>query len=287
MKVFLTGATGFIGNYLIKELIDAGYDVIFLSRYRKEKFYDDNSKVIQINKDISMLTPNDLKDVSVIIHLACAGVSPKKASFQEILKVNVEASAHLMNIGKLSKVDKYIYAGTCHEYGLSCNDYKFIPANASLLPLTLYASSKVSGFLFANSIAKIEGLKLIYARIFTAYGKGQNIKNFWPSLRKAALSGENFLMTQGRQIRDFIHASSVAKDLLNLISYNGVKNGEPLVLNIGSGQELSLADFAKREWFNLNAKGRIIFGAIEERINEPVRIVPELDDILNIRRIFK
>ena len=66
MKVFLTGATGFIGNYLIKELIDAGYDVIFLSRYRKEKFYDDNSKVIQINKDISMLTPNDLKDVSVI-----------------------------------------------------------------------------------------------------------------------------------------------------------------------------------------------------------------------------
>ena len=67
---------------------------------------------------------------------------------------------------------------------------------------------------------RIKKIILTYNRIFSAFGEGQFIENLWPSLRKAAMNGENFNMTSGKQIRDFIEVKKIALNFLEDLNFN-------------------------------------------------------------------
>lgn len=277
MKILVTGGSGFLGRYVMRELMNRNIEVNAIHRGDNKNLSKQFNKVNFIKKEISEISQHDFEGIFGVIHLASAGVSPKKASIKDLLEVNIKSSADILNFGSLANVKRFIYAGTCHEYGLSANDYDFIPTNAPLKPQTLYGASKASGFYVSNIIAKEKNLELVYARIFSAYGEGQNINNFWPSLKKAALSGKDFFMTSGKQIRDLIPVEKVASALVDNLKRNDVSPGKPLIVNIGSGKEVSLAEFAKKEWNRLEAKGKLNIGALKDRGNEPSRFVPKLE----------
>ena len=59
-------------------------------------------------------------------------------------------------------------------------------------------------FLLLNEIAKQHDIESFYGRIFTAYGEGQSADNLLPSLKKAALNGDDFVLNKAHNIRDFI-----------------------------------------------------------------------------------
>ena len=60
-----------------------------------------------------------------------------------------------------------------------------------------------------------------------------------------------------------------------------VKNGIPNVYNIGSGESISLYDFAMKNWIKWKSKGRILRGAYEDREDEVYRFVPDLTGLTN------
>jgi nucleoside-diphosphate-sugar epimerase len=127
-------------------------------------------------------------------------------------------------------VRRFVLAGSYAEYGLSADRYDFIPADAPLLPSTPYAASKAAGFIVANTFAIEKSIELYYLRIFSAYGEGQYINNFWPALRAAALSGADFPMTLGGQVRDFIPVERVAETFLcSIEGSSSVQKGVPFV----------------------------------------------------------
>ena len=109
---------------------------------------------------------------------------------------------------------------------------------------------------------------MFYGRLFSVYGDGQYCRNFWPSHKKAALE-DDFKMTSGEQIRDFIHIDDVISELLLGCSRTDLIPGKIHVKNIGSGNQLKLVDFAKSEWNRLNAKRKLLPGLLESRLNEP------------------
>jgi nucleoside-diphosphate-sugar epimerase len=150
--------------------------------------------------------------VDAVIHLASAGVSPKQASWSELVQVNVAGSLRLLELAAEVGVHRCIVAGTSHEYGNAARRFDAIPPDASLEPLSAYGASKAAAFQLLRAFAIERRLELFYGRIFSAYGEGQYEANFWSSLRRAALAGEDFAMTSGRQISDFI------KNLLHIIA---------------------------------------------------------------------
>ena len=97
---------------------------------------------------------------------------------------------------------------------------------------------------------------------------------FWPRLLKASFNNEDFPMTKGEQIRDFIPVEDASKKLFNIAkSLSELKSGG-VVKNIGTGVPLSLLDFATKEWDKRNSKGKLIPGAIPYREKEIMRYVP-------------
>ncbi|KAF0653407.1 nucleoside-diphosphate-sugar epimerase [Cyanobium sp. Copco_Reservoir_LC18] len=277
MRLFLTGGTGFIGSHVLAAALAAGHQVRALRRSPA------SAPVIPLpgepewcQGDLASLEAPALEGVEAVLHLASAGVSPKPASWEELVQANVAGSLRLLERAAAAGVRRCVVAGSSHEYGNAARRLDAIPPDAPLEPLSPYGASKAAAFQLLRAFAIAEGLELFYGRIFSAYGEGQFEGNFWPSLRRAARSGDDFPMTSGRQVSDFIPVAEVSDHLLAACARPDVAAGAPLVVNIGSGAATSLLAFAEAEWERLGATGRLRPGVLPDRPDQIERYVPDL-----------
>ena len=275
-NIFVTGGTGFIGSYFLKEALKERFNLFCIRRENSKTKIKLKKSPIWISGELGDNFKEHLSSIDTLVHIAAVGVSPQVASKDNLLKYNIILPYRLFLDAINMGIKKFIVIGTYAEYGLSGNNYNFIPENALLQPTSSYAASKSAFLQLLYSLSEEEKLKIIYSRIFSAYGEGQNENNFWPALKKAALSGKDFNMTQGEQIRDFIHVNEVAKKLVSqLKKIEEIPEGISLK-NVGSGMGISLKDFALKNWVKWNARGKIKFGSIGYRTNEMKRFVSKI-----------
>jgi nucleoside-diphosphate-sugar epimerase len=277
MKLFVTGATGFIGSHLLNQAHSRGIPVIGLRRSA-----DSEPRVALthspqwVTKDLATLEPEDFGDCDTVIHLAAHSANVPYDTLENCLQANVIDSVKAFRAAKAAGVGRFVVAGTCFEYGASAADYERIPVNAPLRPLGSYPASKAAATMALHALAIELDLSVLQFRIFQAYGPGEAESRFWPSLMRAAASGGDFEMSLGTQLRDFIHVEQIAQAFLDAAADKNFSSRGFQIENLGSGETLSLAEFALREWEAAGAEGRLILGSVPMRPNEMMRIVPEM-----------
>ena len=175
----------------------------------------------------------------------------------------------------LNGVKKIVSLGSCLEYGKSGEEFEFIPTTAPLYPTDHYGASKAAFTMGLHSIKQSYKGEFKVLRPFHIYGEDQFEKNFWPQLRKAALIGEDFEMTKGEQIRDYLHVSKLA-DLILKEVLQEAKESIFMLKNLGSGDPVFMKDFAQEQWEKFGAKGILKLGSIPYRYNEIMRYIPKL-----------
>lgn len=275
MRFLLSGATGFVGSHLIAQLLESGHEVVGIQRNGSLPRISLIHEPTWLNKGLTELTINDLRNFDVVVHLASAGVSPQKASWQEMVQINAAAGLQLIELAHQAGVKRFVAAGSCLEYGSEAEVWDTIPPNAALRPITPYAASKAAGFFMLHAFASNNPIELFYGRIFSVYGEGQFSENLWPAMREAALIGADFPMTEGNQIRDFIPVNEVARHLQFAAERRDLKLLEPLVVNIGSGNGMRVVDFARQQWSQFGATGSLKPGKIASRPGEMPRLVAD------------
>jgi nucleoside-diphosphate-sugar epimerase len=277
MKIFVTGSTGFIGSHFLRQALAAGHKVV--GSCRTTSLAPANIHGVDwIVGSLDELLPIHLHGCDVFVHFAAAGVSPQQATRSQLTYWNVEVPLYLLEVASKAGVKRVVLAGSFAEYGRSAELFDLIPPQAPLLPTNHYASSKAACFVSAYGAAIELGLELCYLRIFSAFGDGQFASNFWPALKKAALAGEDFEMTPGEQIRDYIPVEAVAKQFLHAVLRKDVLAGYPYVRNVGTGQPVAMRDFAKKWWCHWEASGTLKIGALPYRSNEIMRFAPLITD---------
>ena len=288
MKLFVTGATGFIGGHFLNAAMAAGHEVVALRRADRSpriKLLQEPCWVIgDLDIDLRANLHNDLRNeigrCDVFVHLAAHSANPPYDNYAQCLYWNASASLRLAEQVRECGITQYLIAGSCFEYGLSAERYERIPPAAPLEPTASYPASKAAASLAFQSFARQHRVQLKILRLFQVYGEGELETRLWPSLRRAALAGEDFPMTSGAQLRDFTEVSDIAHQLVAALEFGNVAAGSPQVSNLGSGQIQSLRDFAEHWWQHWNAKGKLLIGANPYRQNEIMRLVPELDVIM-------
>lgn len=279
MKVFLTGGTGFIGSHFIEAAMNDEIDILALKRSSSSHCRIELSKEPQwLKKKYLEVESSDLVGCEVFVHLAAHSANVPYDSVENCIQHNVIEPIVLFRKAIAAGIKKFIIAGSCFEYGRSGERYENIPIDAPLEPTMSYPCSKAAATSAFHALACEEMLEMQFLRIFQIYGEGEVATRFWPSLRNAATKGEDFEMTDGKQVRDFIHVSQVAREFVDAIKMTTVKSGEPVIRNLGTGKPMSLLEFASREWKDFNATGKLVVGAKKQRNNEVMRFVPEIDD---------
>ena len=118
-RVLITGGSGFIATYVASLFVQDDYEVVLQTR--GNGVCDDliNNKLARLLPcSIFALTPEDLDTVDSIIHLASVGVSPQKASWNELEEVNVRGVLSMCQLALKLKA-KLVVAGSSAEYGTS------------------------------------------------------------------------------------------------------------------------------------------------------------------------
>ena len=282
IKIFLTGGSGFIGSHYLANMAHHDCNITAVRRPGSQARIPLPREPAWLVKPLDKLQIEDLSGHDVLVHLASTGVSPQQATWQELFYWNVNTFVRLLDIAYQAGIRRIVAAGSFAEYGKSSENYEFIPVDAPLQPTSAYAASKAAASVAALAFAQTAKIELCYLRIFSAYGPGQHEENFWPSLRNAALSGKDFPMTPGAQVRDYVPVETVAK-MIHFATYRpDIKKGKPKVTNVGSGLATTMLDFAKHWWAIWNASGRLLPGALPYREGESMRFVPQLDESENL-----
>lgn len=218
-----------------------------------------------------------MSKVDALIHLAAYGVVNGINDWEECFRVNVNESLALWRRAVNVGVKRFVICGSCFEYGQSGEHYDFIPVDAPLKPTSAYGASKAAATMAALALAIEYKLELVIARPFHVYGEGEDERRFWPSLRKAALSGADFPMTIGTQIRDFTPVETAASKLIDLAGADKILMDKPFIYNMGSGRPQTLFQFANVCWTQFEATGKLLLGVVPLRENEVMRFVPRIN----------
>ncbi|MFM2112305.1 MAG: hypothetical protein RLZZ271_965, partial [Pseudomonadota bacterium] len=127
------------------------------------------------------------------------------------------------------------------------------------------------------------GLQMQLLRIFHVYGEGEPPTRFWPSLRRSALAGEDFPMTPGGQLRDFITVEAVASHFVQALACDGVEPGMPVIQHVASGRPMTLLEFAQKWWTVWQARSALRPGELAYRSGEIMRLVSAPECALGTR----
>lgn len=147
MKVFVTGATGMLGNVLVNKLAnDNSIDEIKIL-YRDEMKIDvllnntpNSYKINPIRGSLDTLDV-DLSGIDIIIHCASIRIKPFSEEYlEEIYKLNIDGSKNLLKLARLYNVNKFIYLSSQSVYGM--NNIEFTEESI-LSPNSVYAKSKL------------------------------------------------------------------------------------------------------------------------------------------------
>ena len=178
-----------------------------------------------------------------------------------------------MEQARLAGIQRFIVAGSCFEYGRSGENYNVIPSNAPLEPTNSYAASKAAASIALCQWAEQHQVSLEILRVFHVFGEGEMESRLWPLIKRAAQDGQDFPMTEGMQIRDFLSVEDAASIFLARVETETQFLGSN-VYNIGSGKSQTIRNFAEFWWHTWAAKGKLLFGAMPYRQHEVMSYVP-------------
>jgi dTDP-6-deoxy-L-talose 4-dehydrogenase (NAD+) len=277
MNLFVTGATGFVGSHFLNAACRRGHAVVALRRSGAEPRIPLSAEPVWASGSLDSFDREAMSGSDVFVHLAAHSANTPYDSLERCIYWNVAKALDCVRAAHEVGVRRFLFVGSCFEYGRTANRHAYIPADGALCPLGSYPTSKAMASLAFREFIRETHASGVIARLFQVYGDGEAPSRFWPSLRDAALSGRDFAMSRGEQVRDFINVVEVADRLVDLAE--GLCSGRmraTVQVNIGTGIGRSLFDFATDWWAIWGAKGKLIPGGAPYKENELMRIVSDL-----------
>ena len=254
MNFLISGCAGFIGyhlsNYLCKKYKNSkiiGFDN--LNNYYSVKLKKKRISNLKKNRNFSF-SKIDLKDkkklsqlfkkrkIKIVFHLAAqAGVRDSLKMPKSYFKSNFEGYINIINLSKMNKIKKFIFASSSSVYG----DQKKFPINekTKIIPKNIYAATKKVNEEIGEDLSKISNMKVIGLRFFTVYGKYGRPDMFVFKYLESLIKRKNFnLFNKGNHLRDYTHIEDVV-EMMDLLMRKKMKNNFE-IFNICSNKPIDI-----------------------------------------------
>lgn len=241
-KAIVTGATGFIGKFLVRELINQNVEVIAVVRRGTKNLNTINAlpvKIVECNIADYHMLPDIIadRDIDVVFHIAWQGVSDLDARNEAIQMQNLQSTLDLIDAMYIMKIGCFIGCGSMHEAEslVEMSEDKVI-SNLGYM----YKATKTAAHWMGKAKCGAYGIRFFWPLINT-YGEEERSARLVNTIIRKVLHGESPDLSAGNQYYDFVHVSDVARALI-LIAEKGVDGTN---YTIGSGDAKPLKEFLK------------------------------------------
>ena len=251
MKIIVTGASGFLGSYLVSALLSLDYKVCGIARnfpgllsqsiMNNPNFLAHSADITDINQILPVFNSAEF-----VYHLACGSLphTSNDNPYQDVYN-NVNGSLNVLEASRVSSIGKFIFVSSGGTvYGLP--RLVPIPETHSTEPLCSYGITKLSIEKYIGLYNHLYGLKSFILRVSNPYGARQrqnSAQGVIPIFMRRAMQCQALkIMGDGSIVRDFIYITDLISALLALLTYNGSEK----VFNVGSGQGLSLSSLVNK-----------------------------------------
>lgn len=267
--ILITGAAGFIGSNLVKELFNTVDDIkiigidnmndyydVSIKEYRLEKINKLNKNFIFIKGDISDKDTidnlfNEYKPRVVVNLAAQAGVRYSITNPDAYIKSNLIGFYNILEACRHNEVEHLVYASSSSVYGSN----KKVPYSTDDKvdnPVSLYAATKKSNELMAHAYSKLYNIPSTGLRFFTVYGPAGRPDMAYFGFTNKLLKGETIeIFNYGNCKRDFTYIDDIVEGVKRVMQGAPDKklgeDGLPIppyaVYNIGNQNPENLLDF--------------------------------------------
>jgi len=219
-NIIITGASGFVGSYLLKELLLLNqFNIIVLLRSQSNRFriesllseckiyYIDTISLEQIFKENS---------ITGIIHLATYYKKTHEAhDIEEMITSNITFPTKLVELASQNKSQFFINTGTFFEYSMMSNPIKEL---SQIAPFNLYASTKIGFDSVLKYYALNSSLNIMTLKLSAPFGYNDNLKLI-PFLINSLLDNKEVILEKGEQEWDFIYVKDVVSAFIKTIEF--------------------------------------------------------------------
>ncbi len=266
MRVLLTGASGFIGRYVLDLLQQNRIETVTVGRTlpigcQGEFIQADLLKLDDISAIVRKAKASHLLHLAWYAEHGLYWTSPLNLRW-------VEATIRIVEAFCGAGGQKVVVAGTCAEYDWASG---YCREDVTLLsPATLYGVAKDATRRLVMSICQANQVPQAWGRIFLPYGRGEDPQRLIPSLIEVFQGGHPPFGVNASAYRDLLHVEDVASAFVRLLGESAQGN-----YNISSGQPTQLADVVQLIAESFNGDPQTILALSTSRPNEPEFLVGE------------
>ncbi len=255
-RALVTGGAGFVGSHLVDALLSEGWRVTVVDNF--DPFYARDIKTANIAAhfnnaqfevvELDIAQTNSLHNAlpdgfDVVVHLAAkAGVRPSIEDPIAYQEVNVKGTQNVLEFCRARGIGHLVFASSSSAYGVNPN----IPWREDdhvLLPISPYASTKVSAELLGHVYSRLYGIRFIALRLFTVYGPRQRPDLAIHKFARSMLQGKAIpLFGDGTSRRDYTYVDDVVKGIRAAMDYSATPYE---IINVGNSSTVSLTELVE------------------------------------------
>lgn len=287
--VLVTGGLGYIGSYVVRDLVDRGWRVRVLdNRYRcdpttaQEIASLDGVEVMEGDVRYAHMVENAMRGIESVVHLAAVCMNKSIADPTESLDVNLMGTQNVLDAAGRAGVRRIIYASSASVYGNPTS----LPMREDdkLSPITPYCVAKLAGEQMLDFYSRRANVSWLALRFFNVYGPGQPTDAYYTSvvntfLTRITAREAPVIDGRGDQSMDFVHVTDVARAVGMALD----SEATGAALNVGTGEQTTIADLAELLVRSLGSDVTPIYRPREVLVTRRQAAIDRIEEMLGWR----
>jgi UDP-glucose 4-epimerase len=265
-RVAVTGATGFLGRHVLKQLRRTGAAVVAVvdrNRMSRREPLTEMVETFPFNRPDELVGAVKAARPDYVIHLhAVVTTERSAAAVKSTLETNLLPSLDLLVACGEMNVQRLILMGSGEEFGPVTGPFH---DHTIADPPSPYGASKAAVTGYAKMFHHAFQLPVVVLRPSVVYGPGQGPRMLIPQVMHALAEGREIGVTEGRQTRDFIYVEDVARGILCALVAEGIDGHS---YNLASGEVVTVKDCLRRIETVTGCAGLIRYGAMPYKTGE-------------------
>ncbi len=282
MRCLVTGASGFLGSWLVRQLLERGHSVTVLMRgepqVQRVGDWLNRVRIVRGSLEATESLREQLthETIDVFFHLAWFGVTAEYRNDTKQISTNVIGCLRLWELARDIGCKHWIGLGSQAEYGPT---EKVLHEDLVPRPVTAYGVAKLASGMLTAKMSEMVGIRHTWVRLLAIYGPGDDSRHLIPSVIQTLSAGKKPALTGGEQRWDYLYVEDAAK-ALSCIAETGAAG----TLNLSYGETVVIRQLVEQIRDFVNPHLPLGFGDVPYRTDQVMHLEADIGRLQSATR---